>query len=666
MKRSIALALVALASACGPTGENSSSQELTQSGPSWPQWGQNAQHTGFFNVVGQALGQNLVNRIYDPLTRDEMANNVDPAGYYGKACTADADCGSNEFCVLYPGTSDKTCLPGDLLAHFQAPLVDGNDVFMEEKGNTYSTNSYSTQKWCETKFTWIDDHLVEQWDFMSDWKAPGSVGDFWEPVFHPALANGYLYVPGANGTLLKVRRSDGSLAARIDPFHNNNNNVFVVSPITVDAAGNLYYTALQLNGSSSSTVVTENNSRDAQSGGHAHGERAGAAFVKDALDSWLVKVTPGDGISTVSFLTLTPGAPGKNDDCLTAFNDPYPSAGGDPLPWPPSNDAAPPTIKCGIQRAAVNAAPAIAPDGTIYVISKAHLVTRYNYMVAVNPDLTPKWASSMRDRFNDGCGVPFSAGGVLPPNGTPGGCRPGASYGVDPTTNRPGAGRVLDDSSSSPVVAPDGSVIYGAHSRYNWAQGHLMHWDKNGGYMGSFLFGWDVTPAIRPNGSTYSVIIKENHYGSDPGACAWNSDACFGSYCYNPNFCPSDRSADALPDDPERYYVTQLDAGFNVQWRYQAVNHDSCVRDASGNVSCALNTHPAGFEWCVNAPVVDAKGVVYANSEDGWLYAIKQGGALRDKIFQQLAVGAAYTPTSLGADGRIYSQNAGHLFVVTK
>ena len=62
--------------------------------------------------------------------------------------------------------------------------------------------------------------------------------------------------------------------------------------------------------------------------------------------------------------------------------------------------------------------------------------------------------------------------------------------------------------------------------------------------------------------------------------------------------------------------------------------------------------------------MVDANGVVYANSEDGHLFAIRQGGTLKQKIFRQLALGAAYTPTSLGADGKIYSQNAGHLFVV--
>ncbi|HKR62750.1 MAG TPA: hypothetical protein VJZ00_03375, partial [Thermoanaerobaculia bacterium] len=66
----------------------------------------------------------------------------------------------------------------------------------------------------------------------------------------------------------------------------------------------------------------------------------------------------------------------------------------------------------------------------------------------------------------------------------------------------------------------------------------------------------------------------------------------------------------------------------------------------------------------VNALAVDARGVVYVNSEDGSLYAINQGGGLRDRIFLQLALGAAYTPLSLGSDGRIYTQNAGHLFVV--
>ena len=68
----------------------------------------------------------------------------------------------------------------------------------------------------------------------------------------------------------------------------------------------------------------------------------------------------------------------------------------------------------------------------------------------------------------------------------------------------------------------------------------------------------------------------------------------------------------------------------------------------------------------MNAAVVDANGVVYANSEDGNLYAIGQGGGLIKNIFQNLAIGAAYTPASMDNSGRIYSQNDGFLFVVTR
>ena len=56
--------------------------------------------------------------------------------------------------------------------------------------------------------------------------------------------------------------------------------------------------------------------------------------------------------------------------------------------------------------------------------------------------------------------------------------------------------------------------------------------------------------------------------------------------------------------------------------------------------------------------------MVYANSEDGFLYAIGPDGSLRARIFLNLALGAAYTPLSIGGDGILYTQNYGHLFAV--
>jgi hypothetical protein len=294
----------------------------------------------------------------------------------------------------------------------------------------------------------------------------------------------------------------------------------------------------------------------------------------------------------------------------------------------------------------------VGPDGTIYLVTRAHFASRYAYLVAIHPDLTLRWATSLRDRFDDGCGVPHSTGGQLEPNGMPGGCAAGAPFGVDPATNRPGAGRVLDDSSASPVVAPDGSVFYGAYTSYNYSQGHLMHFGADGTFLGAYAFGWDTTPAVYAHDGTYSLVTKENHYGST------------GSYCNDPKYCPPDRNTSA-PDYPEGYFVTQLSPDLKVQWRLQATNLESCQRGSGGAVSCVAD-HPASFEWCVNAPAIDAQGTVYASSEDGWVYEIGQGGVVKSKIFQQSTASAAYTPISLDAAGRVYSQNSGHLFVFAR
>jgi len=101
----------------------------------------------------------------------------------------------------------------------------------------------------------------------------------------------------------------------------------------------------------------------------------------------------------------------------------------------------------------------------------------------------------------------------------------------------------------------------------------------------------------------------------------------------------------------------------NVEWQFRSTNTQSCQRHSDGSTSC-VSDHPNGFEWCINAPVVDSGGVVYANSEDGNLYAIGQGGTLKANIFLDLALGAAYTPLALVSNGKIYTENKGTLFVV--
>lgn len=562
----------------------------TALGQDWSQWGRDPQHTSQINVAGQNLNRNLVDVIYDSTVPGEISVATQ---LFGEA---------------------------DLLVHYQVPLIDGNDVYMEFKSGNPSKNTFSQMNWAENKLSWSNGTLVQAWSFSSDWKAPGSYADFWEPVFHAVLANGALYVPGAGGTIFRVDKSTGAQVARINPFSAIDSNTYTAGPITADSSGNLYYNVVKL-------------------------QPGGGFYSKDSVDSWLVKVTPNNSTTKVSYFVLTPGAPGPDDPCEVSFSQSL-------APWPPSPTAVAPTVRCGPIRVALNIAPAIAADGTIYSIARSHgaFSNRSAFLVAVNPNLTSKWAASLNNRFTDGCGVPISQGGVLPPNGQPGGCRAGANLGVDPGVNHAGGGRVLDDSSASPTVAPDGSIFYGAYSRYNYAQGHLMHFSASGAYLGAYRFGWDLTAGIAPHGGTYSVVIKDNQYGE------------VGSYCDVESACPSDRTIANSAGYPEAYFVTQLNHNLNVEWRFQNTNTFSCTRQPDGSVTCTSD-HPNGFEWCVNAVVIDANGVVYANSEDGNLYAINPDGTLKQNIFQQLALGAAYTPASIGLDGKIYSQNAGHLFV---
>ncbi len=567
----------------------------------WGQWGQNPQHQGFVTTTGSTGSSILASVVYDPFVSKEQQ------GPYAA---------------------------GGLLVHYQTTLVDGNDVFMEAKTGQYSNiKNWQVQTWLENKFTWVNGSLTLQWTHVSDWKpVPFSAdkdGPGWEPVYHGVLTSDSMWVPGFGGSVFKLDRATGA-GPQIKPFGGAlDPNTYTVGPLSADKSGNVYYNVMQLDGS------------------------AKDPWAIDVPRSWLVKVTAAGVPTAVPWSTLVPGAPASTDQCFFRYSVAN-------LPWPVLNAdgtvAPTPTVACGSQRPPVNTAPAIGPDGTIYDISRASLDDYYGYVIAVNKDLTPKWASSMRNRFHDGCGTPF-----LPPSGAPGGCRAGSPVGISPPDGQPGTGRVLDDSTSAPVVAPDGSIYYGAYTRYNYAQGHMMRWSNNGQYLdttaapwGGFQFGWDTTPAIypytAPNGtSTFAVITKENHYGD------------VGSYCNDSTLCPPDRNA-SDPAYPEQYFLTSMTPDLQVNWRFQNTNTLSCTRNSDGSISC-VSDHPNGFEWCVNAPAVDVNGTSFVNSEDGNLYEVRNGQLL-NTVFTNLAIGAAYTPISIGPDGKIYTQNDGILFVI--
>jgi hypothetical protein len=570
MKRVGALIAIALFAACGDNDDSCAS---------WKQWGNSASHEGASCVTGQTLGSAAADLVIDPFIPQEMFD----AG-------------------------------GDLTIHYQAPLVDGDNVFMMAKSGTYTPcDTYSdgspdcfdgisyrlnSQVWQENAFTWqADGTLATTWSFNSDWKPEPGVG--FEPMFQPALAGDVVAVAGVGGSIWELSSTDGSVVRHVEPFSTVDPDVYVSGGLAVGPDGTIYY----------STIGLDHD--------NPYGMPATANLVAVATDG---------STRTADYSTLVTSAPGATDACFYEYDPTLTS-----LPWPPDPIELPPQYECGPQRPGMNAAPAIAADGTILIVSRAHFAEHYSYISAVNPDLTPKWSTSLRGVLDDGCGV------TVPSDGTPLAniydCRQYAPKGVDPNTGMAPDALVDDDSSASPVALPDGGVLYGSFTGYNDYRGHLVKLDSNGHFVASFDFGWDDTPAIVPgdSNSDYRIVSKDNHYGE------------------------SSTGVDLGP-----YYIDELDAQLQIKWQFLSTNMNSCARAPDGTVSCTAD-HPWGFEWCIDAPAVDKNGTVYVNSEDGTAYAISPDGIMTSSLFLDKAEGAAYTPVTIDHAGRVYAINNGHV-----
>jgi outer membrane protein assembly factor BamB len=573
----IAPALALVAAACGDNAAPAPDPHCAD----WHQWGNNAQHTGASCATGQPLDRVLADVPIDLLAADERADSRD-----------------------------------ELVVHYQAPLVDADRVFMVRKGGTYTPcvpqmdpsktcsdpadqHRFESQTWSEVGYAWQGDALVEQWTYDSAWKPP--LGE--EVVFQPVIAGDRVAIPEAEGAVAYVDEASGKLARLVRPF-GHDANVYIVGALA-DFHGVVFYNAIELDPTGTS---------------YPH--------------SWLVEID-GDGRARMaSYDDLVPDAPSS---CLATYFDADPQPPG---PWPPldANGAVvpPPALPCGPQNAGFNAAPAVAPDGTVYVVSKASSNFRYSYLISVNPGVFDvNWARSLRGQLHDGCGVyiPYAADAPPGPEET---CADGAPPGIDPETGQPPAGIVTSQSTSSPVVLPDGGVLYGTWSFYNEDRGHLFELSRDGAIRATYDFGWDLTPAVATIDGTTRIAMKDNHYGT-----------------YD--------ASGAQTNGP--YYLTTLDGSLEHVWSFQSANTQSCARHPDGSVTCTQD-HPHGFEWCINAPAIDAAGTMYANSEDGNLYAITADGQLRGNLLLDTALGAAYTPVVLDREGRVYALNAGRMYVV--
>jgi hypothetical protein len=218
---------------------------------------------------------------------------------------------------------------------------------------------------------------------------------------------------------------------------------------------------------------------------------------------------------------------------------------------------------------------------------------------------------------------------------------------IDPATKVPA--RVSEDSTASPTVGPDGDVYFGVlettQGQHN-SRGWLLHFDATLAQSktpGSF--GWDDTASVVPaallpgysGNSPYLLMTKYNNYGRSGSGDSKNRIAVL---------------------DPNTSQADMVTAGVQVMKEVLTILGPTPDPNFPGGVT----------EWCINTAAVDpfSKSIL-VNSEDGFLYRWDlASNTLSQKIRLTSGLGESYTPTAVGADGRVYAINNAVLFAIGK
>src|ERR1700733_4861894 len=258
-----------------------------------------------------------------------------------------------------------------------------------------------------------------------------------------------------------------------------------------------------------------------------------------------------------------------------------------------------------ITQAAISAAPALSPDGSLLYVVVDN--SSYGYLAALDSTTLAPIRSVLL---------------------------------IDPSSGRDAW--LCDCSSATPTVGPDGDVYFGVlenpfpnHNDRGW----LLHFNSDLSQTktpGSF--GWDDTASIVPASlvpeytgtSSYLLMTKYNNYVGVGSGNGENRVAVL-----DPN---------ATENDPIIPSVLVMKEVITVL---------GPTRDPQQGYPNAV------YEWCINTAAVDPfTDSILVNSEDGHLYRWDlPSNSLTQKIKLSTGIGEAYTPTLIGADGTAYAIN---------
>ena len=224
----------------------------------------------------------------------------------------------------------------------------------------------------------------------------------------------------------------------------------------------------------------------------------------------------------------------------------------------------------------------------------------------------------------------------------------------DPRNHHANNATLLDDSTASPMVAPDGDVYFGIFANPdNGSRGFLLRFSGDltvektpGG------FGWDITPALVPaamvpsytGASPYLIFTKYNDYanvGADSGAGV-NRIALLD---------PNATEVDPHPSSNGLLLMREV---------LTVIGPTSDPESRSARLPYAVR------EWCINTAAVNpATHSVFTPSEDGHVYRWDLAeNSLSQLVALTAGIGEPYVPTVIGPDGTVFTENGGTLFAL--
>ena len=268
-----------------------------------------------------------------------------------------------------------------------------------------------------------------------------------------------------------------------------------------------------------------------------------------------------------------------------------------------------------INRDSHNSAPALSNDeATVYVVAKSSTTTA-SYLLGLNSTtLAAKYRVAL----------------------------------TDPRNNNPAT--VTDDSTASPMVAPDNDVYFGIVGNPGGGfRGFLLRFSSdltNQKLSGGF--GWDYTPAIVPasmvpsyqGSSSYLLFCKYNNYAFSDG------DGVNRLALFDPNASQLDPHSSA--------------PGFVEMREVRTLIGPTPDPDNYPQFPYAVR------EWCINTAAVNpATNSIFVPNEDGRIYRWNVAtNSFAQAVTLTAGIGEPYVPVLIGPDGTVLTLNGGTLFAL--